>query len=225
MKVTMLLEELLAVGVTEAEYDAWLIDINSGDQFGSGFTELNPNSKIPALIDYWPAEPVRVFESGAILLYLAERFCRFLPTDVAARMDCLSWLFWQVGSTPYYGGGFAHFYHFAPVKLEYPINRYTMELKRQLHLLDWCLSTRTFICGEDYTIADIAIFPWYGALLLQWNQPSAEFLSLHEYPNLKRWADLLGERPAVQRSRRINRLPGRVPGGVPERHNASDLDA
>lgn len=223
MKVTILLEELLAAGVPGAQYDAWLIDINTGDQFGSGFTDLNPNSKIPALIDYTGGQPVRMFESGTILLYLAEKFGRFLPADPQGRADCLSWLFWQVGSTPYYGGGFSHFYHFAPVKLEYPINRFTMELKRQLHVLDQRLTERTFILGDDYSIADMAIFPWYGALMLQWGYASAEFLSLHEYPHVQRWAGLLDARSAVQRGRRVNRILGNLPGAIRERHEASDL--
>jgi GST-like protein len=224
MKISILLEELLAAGEGQAEYDAWLIDINVGDQFGSGFTELNPNSKIPALIDFGAQEPVRIFESGAILLYLAEKFGRFLPSDTQGRMDCLSWLFWQVGSTPYYGGGFAHFYHLAPTKLEYPINRFAMEVKRQLHVLNRHLDGRAFILGDDYSIADIAIFPWYGALQLQWGFQSAEFLSLHEYPQIQRWADALSARPAVGRGRRVNRIFGNLPGAVRERHDADDLN-
>jgi GST-like protein len=217
IKVTILLEELLAAGVEAAEYDAWLIDINKGDQFGSGFVDLNPNSKIPALIDYSGAEPVRVFESGAILLHLAERFGRFMPASPAGRAELLSWLFWQVGSTPYYGGGFAHFYHYAPVKIEYAIDRFTMELKRQLDVLDRRLADRPYILGEDYSIADMAIFPWYGGLMLAWQQDSRAFLSLQDYPNLQRWADAAARRPArpprqshqQQRARRLGRAPRR----------------
>lgn len=223
MKVTILLEELLALGIREAEYDAWLIDIFKGDQFGSGFVALNPNSKIPALVDYGAETPVPVFESGAILLYLAERFGRFVSDDVAARMECLSWLFWQMGSAPYLGGGFAHFYRYAPVKLEYPIDRYAMEVKRQLDVLDRRLADRPFVAGDDYTIADIAIFPWYGALVLGWGNDVTEFLGTHEYRHVRRWADALSERPAVRRGRLVNRTQGDWPGAVRERHDPTDL--
>ena len=225
MKVTILLEELLALGIREAEYDAWLVDIFKGDQFGSGFVALNPNSKIPALVDYGAETPVPVFESGAILLYLAERFGRFVPVDVAASMECLSWLFWQMGSAPYLGGGFAHFYRYAPVKLEYPIDRYAMEVKRQLDVLDRRLADRPFVAGDGYTIADIAIFPWYGALVLGWGNDVTEFLSTHEYRHVRRWADALSERPAVRRGRLVNRTQGDWPGALRERHDAADFEA
>ena len=203
----------MAAGVNEADYDAWLIDIYKGDQFGSGFVDLNPNSKIPALIDYGADKPVRIFESGAILLYLAEKFGRFIPLDVVGRMECMSWLFWQVGSAPYLGGGFAHFYHYASVKLEYAIDRFTMEAKRQLHVVDQRLAGRPFILGKDYSIADIASFPWYGGLMLGWWPfDAAEFLSVHEYSNVLRWAESLVERPAVQRGRRVNSTRSDLPG-------------
>jgi len=224
IKVTILLEELLAVGVVEAEYDAWLIDIFQGDQFGSGFVELNPNSKIPALIDYGAEKPVRVFESGAILLYLAEKFGLFIPGDSPGRMDCLSWLFWQMGSAPYLGGGFAHFYRYAPIKLEYAIDRYAMEVKRQLDVLNRHLADRPFLTGNDYSIADIAIFPWYGSLVLGWVNDVTEFLSTHEYGDVKRWADHISERPAVQRGRLINRTQNDWPGSIRERHDVRDFE-
>jgi GST-like protein len=224
IKVTILLEELLAVGAGEAEYDAWLIDIFQGDQFGSGFVELNPNSKIPALIDYGAEKPVRVFESGAILLYLAEKFGLFIPGDIPARMDCLSWLFWQMGSAPYLGGGFAHFYRYAPIKLEYAIDRYAMEVKRQLDVLNRRLADRPFLIGDEYSIADIAIFPWYGSLVLGWVNDVTEFLSTHEYGNLKRWADHISERPAVQRGRLVNRTQNDWPGSIRERHDVCDFE-
>jgi len=224
IKVTILLEELLSAGEGEAEYDAWLIDIHEGDQFGSGFVDLNPNSKIPALIDYGADRPVLVFESGAILLYLAEKFGRFIPGDAPERMECLSWLFWQMGSAPYLGGGFGHFYRYAPVKLEYPIDRFAMEVKRLLHVLDQRLAGRRFILGDDYSIADMAIFPWYGELALGNAYDAAEFLSTHEYENVLRWARELAERPAVQRGRRVNRTRGDLPGTLRERHDASDFD-
>jgi GST-like protein len=224
IKVTILLEELLAAGCSDAEYDAWLIDIFKGDQFGSGFVELNPNSKIPALIDYSVDPPVRIFESGAILLYLAEKFERFIPRAAPARMECLSWLFWQMGSAPYLGGGFAHFYRYAPIKIEYAIDRYAMEVKRQLHVLDRHLAGRAFFLGADYSIADIAIFPWYGALVLGWANDVREFLSTHEYSNLLRWAEAIATRPAVQRGRLVNRTQNDWPGSLRERHDARDLD-
>jgi GST-like protein len=223
IKVTILLEELLAAGFNAAEYDAWLIDISQGDQFGSGFVDLNPNSKIPALIDYGVYKPVRVFESGAILLYLAEKFGRFIPESAVARMDCLSWLFWQMGSSPYLGGGFAHFYRYAPIKIEYAIDRYTMEVKRQLDVLNRQLADRPFITGNDYSIADIAIFSWYGVLVLGWANDVTEFLSTHEYGNVERWADLISKRPAVQRGRLVNRKQNDWPGSLKERHDAQDF--
>jgi len=224
MKVTMLLEELLAAGVREADYDAWLVDISKGDQFGSGFVDLNPNSKVPALIDYGAPQPIRIFESGAILLHLAEKFGRFMPTDPAARMECLSWLFWQVGSAPYVGGGFAHFYRYAPTRIEYAIDRYTMETKRQFDVLDRRLADRPYIVGDDYTIADIAIFPWWGSYALGWYNDVRDFLGTRGYRNVTRWAETIEARPAVQRGRRVNRTQNDVPGCVLERHEASDLD-
>jgi GST-like protein len=223
IKVTVMLEELLALGVTRAEYDAWLIDILKNEQFGSGFVELNPNSKIPALVDYSAEQPVKVFESGAILLYLAEKFEAFIPREMPARMECLSWLFWQMGSTPYLGGGFAHFYRHAPVRLEYPIDRYAMEVKRQLDVLNRRLDGRRFLIGDDYTIADIAIFPWYGTLVLGWANDVREFLSTQEYPHVERWAGEIAQRPAVQRGRLVNRTQPGWPGGIRERHSHSDF--
>ena len=224
VKVTVMLEELLAAGHSAAEYDAWLIRITKGDQFGSGFVGVNPNSKIPALMDYSNEEPVRVFESGAILLYLAEKFGAFLPTDHAERTETLSWLFWQMGSTPMLGGGFGHFYAYAPEKLEYPINRYTMEVKRQLDVLDRQLAERPFIAGDSYTIADIAIWPWYGALATGQAYNAAEFLSTHEYKHLQRWAAQIAERPAVKRGRMVNRAMGEPSSQLHERHDASDFE-
>ncbi|TKJ97251.1 glutathione-dependent disulfide-bond oxidoreductase [Pseudomonas fluorescens] len=221
-KVTILLEELLALGHTGAEYDAWLIKIGDGDQFGSGFVAVNPNSKIPALMDHSGATPIRVFESGAILQYLAEKFGAFLPTEPAARAECLSWLFWQMGSAPYLGGGFGHFYAYAPSKMEYPINRFAMETKRQLDVLDKRLAVSQYIAGDEYTIADIAIWPWYGGLVKGRLYGAAEFLSVHEYKHVQRWADAIDARPAVQRGRRVNRVSG--DDQLPERHDASDLD-
>lgn len=221
-KVTILLEELLALGHTGAEYDAWLIKIGDGDQFGSGFVAVNPNSKIPALMDHSGATPIRVFESGAILQYLAEKFGAFLPTEPAARAECLSWLFWQMGSAPYLGGGFGHFYAYAPSKMEYPINRFAMETKRQLDVLDKRLAVSPYIAGDDYTIADIAIWPWYGGLVKGRLYGAAEFLSVHEYKHVQRWADAIDARPAVQRGRRVNRVSG--DDQLPERHDARDLD-
>ena len=222
MKVTILFEELLAAGHAGAEYDAWLIRIGEGDQFGSGFVELNPNSKIPALLDRSGAQPMRVFESGAILLHLAEKFSAFMPQDAAGRAECLSWLFWQVGSAPYLGGGFGHFYVYAHEKIEYAINRFAMEAKRQLDVLDKQLAQREFIAGEHYTIADMAIWPWYGRLVLGEVYEAAEFLSVHEYTHVLRWARALAKRPAVQRGCRVNRTSG--DGHLPERHDAGDFD-
>jgi GST-like protein len=224
VKVTVLLEELLALGRRDAEYDAWLIRIGDGDQFGSGFVEVNPNSKIPALVDRSGATPVRVFESGAILLYLAEKFGAFVPTEPAKRAECLSWLFWQMGSAPYLGGGFGHFYAYAPSKMEYPIDRFAMEVKRQLDVLDKRLANSTYIAGDEYTIADIAIFPWYGGLANGWLYNAAEFLSVHEYKHVRRWADMIGARPAVQRGRMVNRTFGERSSQLHERHDASDFD-
>ncbi len=223
-KVTILLEELLALGHTGAEYDAWLIRIGDGDQFGSGFVEANPNSKIPALVDRSGADPIRVFESGAILTYLAEKFSAFLPTDPAARAETLSWLFWQMGSAPFLGGGFGHFYAYAPTKFEYPINRYAMESKRQLDVLDRRLAEHEFVAGDTYTIADMAIWPWYGGLVKGWLYDAAEFLDVQSYRNVLRWADQLLARPAVQRGRKVNRLTGDPADQLHERHDASDFD-
>jgi GST-like protein len=224
VKVTIMLEELLALGHSEAEYDAWKIDISEGDQFSSGFTEINPNSKIPALVDHSPATPIRIFESGAILMYLAEKFNAFLPTDAAARAECLSWLFWQMGSTPFLGGGFGHFYAYAPEKFEYPINRYAMEVKRQLDVLDRNLAERRFLGGDDYTIADMATYPWYGALVEGKIYEAAEFLDVKSYHHVLRWSEEIGQRPAVQRGRRVNRTWGDESRQLAERHDASDLD-
>ena len=224
VKVTIMLEELLALGHTGAEYDAWLIRINEGDQFGSGFVAINPNSKIPALLDRSGPTPVRVFESGSILVHLAEKFGAFLPTETAARAECLSWLFWQMGSAPYLGGGFGHFYAYAPSKMEYPIDRFAMEVKRQLDVLDRRLAETTFIAGEEYTIADMAIFPWYGGLAKGWLYGAADFLSVQEYKHVQRWADMLLERPAVQRGRMVNRVFGEPSSQLAERHEASDFE-
>ncbi|TYO84638.1 glutathione-dependent disulfide-bond oxidoreductase [Oceanicella actignis] len=225
VKVTIMLEELLALGREGAEYDAWLIRINEGDQFSSGFVRINPNSKIPALVDRSEPEPLRVFESGSILLYLAEKFGAFLPTDRAGRTETLNWLFWQMGSAPYLGGGFGHFYAYAPEKMEYPINRFAMEVKRQLDVLDRQLAERPYIAGQDYTIADIAIWPWYGALALGRLYEAAEFLSVHEYENVQRWAREINERPAVKRGVLVNRVWGDEANQLPERHDAADIDA
>ena len=224
VKVTVMLEELLALGVSEAEYDAWLIRIRDGDQFGSGFVEINPNSKIPALMDHSTTQPTRVFESGAILLYLAEKFGRFLPAHQAERAECLSWLFWQMGSAPYLGGGFGHFYAYAPERWEYPINRFTMETKRQLDVLDRRLANRPFISCDDYTIADIAIWAWYGQLVLGRLYNAAEFLDAASYKNVIRWAETIDERPAVRRGRMVNRISGEPEMQLHERHDASDFD-
>jgi GST-like protein len=224
VKVTVLLEELLALGHSGAEYDAWLIRIGDGDQFSSGFVSVNPNSKIPALLDRSGPSPIRVFESGAILMYLAEKFGAFLPTEMAARAECLSWLFWQMGSAPYLGGGFGHFYAYAPIKIEYAIDRFTMEVKRQLDVLDRRLSDNTYLCGQDYTIADMAVFPWYGGLVKGWQYGAAEFLNVREYQHVQRWADMLLERPAVRRGRMVNRVQGDPSSQLHERHDAGDFE-
>ncbi|HEU0229949.1 MAG TPA: glutathione-dependent disulfide-bond oxidoreductase [Burkholderiaceae bacterium] len=223
-KVTIMLEELLALGHRGADYDAWLIRIGDGDQFGSGFVEVNPNSKIPALMDRSGATPIRVFESGSILVYLAEKFGALLPTEQPARAECLSWLFWQMGSAPYLGGGFGHFYAYAPVKIEYAIDRYAMEVKRQLDVLDRRLADNEYLGGGDYTIADIAVFPWYGGLAKGWQYGAAEFLSVQDYKNVQRWADAILARPAVQRGRMVNRTSGDPAKQLRERHDASDFD-
>jgi GST-like protein len=219
-----MLEELLALGFHGAEYDAWLIQIGKGDQFSSGFVSINPNSKIPALVDRSGPEPIRVFESASILVYLAEKFAAFLPTSPAPRAECLSWLFWQMGSAPYLGGGFGHFYAYAPVKIEYAIDRFAMEVKRQLDVLDRRLADHKYIAGDQYTIADIAIFPWYGQLVKGWAYNAAEFLSVQDYRHVQRWADELWERPAVQRGRMVNRTYGELSGQLHERHDASDFE-
>ncbi len=224
VKVTIMLEELLARGLRDAEYDAWLIDISKGDQFGSGFVEVNPNSKIPALLDRSITPPIRVFESGAILVYLAEKFGALLPSASAARAECLSWLFWQMGSAPYLGGGFGHFYAYAPSKMEYCINRFTMEVKRQLDVLDRNLATRRYLIGGDYTIADIAVYPWYGALITQDLYNAQEFLDVGSYTHVRRWAREIEERPAVKRGRRVNKSWGPEDQQMPERHAASDFE-
>jgi GSH-dependent disulfide-bond oxidoreductase len=224
VKVTIMLEELLALGHRGAEYDAWPIKIGEGDQFGSGFVSVNPNSKIPALLDRSEPKPVRVFESGAILAYLAEKFGALLPTERAARAECLSWLFWQMGSTPYVGGGFGHFYAYATTKIEYAIDRFAMETKRQLDVLDRRLAESEYITGDSYTIADIAIWPWYGGLA-QYNQyGGAEFLQVQDYKNLQRWTTMIGQRPAVKRGRKVNRLSGDPADQLHERHDASDFE-
>jgi len=224
VKVTIMLEELLAAGHKGAEYDAWLIKIGDGDQFGSGFVAVNPNSKIPALMDRSGPKPIRVFESGSILLHLAEKFAAFLPTDPGARAEALSWLFWQMGSAPYVGGGFGHFYLYAPLKIEYAIDRFTMEVKRQLDVLDKRLADHEYIAGDSYTIADMAILPWYGGLVKGWNYNAAEFISAHEYKHLLRWVDLLSARPAVKRGRMVNRTSGEPSSQLHERHDARDFD-
>jgi GSH-dependent disulfide-bond oxidoreductase len=224
VKVTVMLEELLALGHSGAEYDAWLIRIGDGDQFGSGFVAVNPNSKIPALLDRSGPKPIRVFESGAILLYLAEKFGPFLPTDASTRAECLSWLFWQMGSAPYLGGGFGHFYAYAPTKIEYAIDRFAMEAKRQLDVLDRRLAETEYLAGNEYTIADIAVWPWYGGLAKGWLYGAAEFLQVEEYKNVQRWADTIGKRPAAQRGRMVNRLQGEPSSQLHERHDASDFE-
>jgi GST-like protein len=219
-----MLEELLALGHTGAEYDAWLIRIGDGDQFGSGFVEVNPNSKIPALMDRSGSSPIRVFESGAILTYLAEKFGAFLPTAPGARAETLSWLFWQMGSAPYLGGGFGHFYAYAPMKIEYAIDRFAMEVKRQLDVLDRRLAANEYLAGDEYTIADIAVWPWYGGLVKGWQYGAAEFLQVQDYKNVQRWADTIGNRPAVKRGRMVNRLSGEPSSQLHERHDASDFE-
>ena len=224
VKVTVMLEELLARGFEGAEYDAWLIRINEGDQFGDGFVGLNPNSKIPALLDRSGSSPVRVFESGAILVYLAEKFGAFLPTAPAARAECLSWLFWQMGSAPFLGGGFGHFYVYAPIKIEYAINRYAMEAKRQLDVLDRRLAETRYVAGEEYTIADMAIWPWYGAVVKGLLYEAAEFLQVSDYRNVQRWSDEVFARPAVQRGRMVNRVSGEPSSQLHERHDAADFE-
>ena len=224
VKVTIMLEELLALGCSGAEYDAWLIRINEGEQFGSGFVAVNPNSKIPALTDHSGTTPVRVFESGAILQYLAEKFGMFLPASGAARAECLSWLFWQMGSAPFLGGGFGHFYAYAPAKFEYPINRYAMEVKRQLDVLNRQLAEHRFLAGSEYTIADMAVWPWYGTLVKGLLYDAGEFLSVHEYKHVLRWTDEVSARPAVQRGRKVNRVFGEPSSQLHERHEASDFD-
>ncbi|WP_065330751.1 glutathione-dependent disulfide-bond oxidoreductase [Tritonibacter mobilis] len=224
VKVTVMLEELLAAGIKEAEYDAWLIKIGDGDQFGSGFVEINPNSKIPALHDRSGSAPVRVFESASILMHLAEKFGRFLPKDGSARTEVLNWLFWQMGSAPYLGGGFGHFYAYAPEKFEYPINRFTMEAKRQLDVLNRELATKTYIAGEEYSIADMAIWPWYGQLVLGRLYDAAEFLDAESYEHVMRWAKAIDARPAVQRGRMVNRAFGELSSQLRERHSAEDFE-
>jgi GST-like protein len=224
VKVTIMLEELLMLGHKGAEYDAWLINIREGDQFGSGFVDINPNSKIPALLDRSQAEPIRVFESGSILLYLAEKFNAFLPSDSATKTETLNWLFWQMGSAPYLGGGFGHFYAYAPFKSEYAIDRFTMEVKRELDVLDRRLADHPYIAGGTYTIADIAIFPWYGGLVKGWLYNAAEFLSVADYKNVQRWAELVWSRPAVKRGRMVNRMTGEPSEQLRERHDAHDFE-
>ena len=224
VKVTVLLEELLAIGRSGAEYDAYFVNSLEGDQFGSGFVAVNPNSKIPALLDRSASPPIRVFESGAILFYLAEKFAAFLPTEPAPRAECLSWLFWQMGSAPFLGGGFGHFYAYAPEKLEYPIDRYAMEVKRQLDVLDRNLADHEYLGGDEYTIADIANYPWYGALVLNNLYEAAEFLDVGSYENVIRWAKQIADRPAVRRGQRVNKVWGAEEQQLRERHSASDLD-
>jgi GST-like protein len=224
VKVTVMLEELLAAGHSGAEYDAWLIRIDQGDQFGSGFVDINPNSKIPALLDRSAATPIRVFESGAILVYLAEKFAAFLPTDAARRAECMSWLFWQMGSAPFLGGGFGHFYAYAPTKIEYAIDRYAMEVKRQMDVLDQRLAVSEYVAGDEYTIADMAIWSWYGALAKGLIYDAGEFLQVEEYRHVQRWTDQIFARPAVKRGRMVNRTMGDPASQLHERHDASDFD-
>ncbi len=224
VKVTVMLEELLALGHSGAEYDAWLIRIGDGDQFGSGFVAVNPNSKIPALMDRSGSAPIRVFESGAILMYLAEKFGAFLPTQIGARAECLSWLFWQMGSAPYLGGGFGHFYAYAPTKIEYAIDRFAMEVKRQLDVLDRRLADSEYLAGSDYTVADIAVWPWYGGLAKGILYESGEFLQVQDYKNVQRWAETIAKRPAVRRGRIVNRITGEASSQLHERHDAGDFD-
>lgn len=224
VKVTIMLEELLALGHSDAEYDAWLIRIHEGEQFGSGFVGANPNSKIPAMVDHSGDKPVRVFESGSILLYLAEKFGAFLPTDHAKKTECMNWLFWQMGAAPYLGGGFGHFYHYAPIKIEYAINRFSMEVKRQLDLLDQHLAQNDYMAGDEYTIADMAIWPWWGGLVLGTAYGDAgSFLDAKSYNNVARWVDVIGKREAVQRGRMVNKSSGPLEGQLRERHDASDF--
>ena len=223
-KVTILFEELLELGISEAEYDAYLVNIKDGDQFSSGFVAVNPNSKIPALMDYSGAEPVRIFESGSILLYLAEKFGKFIPKDQQARTESMNWLFWQMGSAPYLGGGFGHFYAYAPYKMEYPINRFTMEVKRQLDVLDRHLAQNTYMAGDEYSIADIAIWPWYGELVRGALYSAAEFLDVESYTHVRRWANAIAERPAVKRGTRVNKAWGPEEEQLFERHSAADFD-
>ena len=223
-KVTVMLEELLALGHEGAEYDAWLIDISKGDQFGSGFVAVNPNSKIPALMDRSGAEPIRVFESGSILLYLAEKFGAYLPKDLKTRTECLSWLFWQMGSTPFLGGGFGHFYAYAPTKMEYPIDRFAMEAKRQLDVLDRRLADNEYLAGNEYTLADISVWPWYGALAKGLIYNAGEFLSVQDYKHVLRWTNQIAGRPAVNRGRMVNRTFGEPSSQLHERHDASDFE-
>ncbi|HET6196464.1 MAG TPA: glutathione-dependent disulfide-bond oxidoreductase [Acetobacteraceae bacterium] len=224
VKVTVMLEELLALGHAGAEYDAWLIRIGEGDQFGSGFVAINPNSKIPALLDRSGPRPIRVFESGAILMYLAEKFGAFLPTEPDKRAECLSWLFWQMGSAPYLGGGFGHFYAYAPTKIEYAIDRFAMEVKRQLDVLDRRLAESRYLGGDDYTIADMAVWPWYGALAKGLQYGAGEFLSVQDYKHVQRWTDAIGQRPAARRGRMVNRVNGEPSSQLHERHDASDFE-
>ncbi len=224
VKVTVMLEELLALGHAGAEYDAWLVRIHEGEQFGSGFVAVNPNSKIPALLDRSGPAPVRVFESGAILLYLAEKFGAFLPSGGAARAECLSWLFWQMGSAPYLGGGFGHFYAYAPLKIEYAIDRFAMEVKRQLDVLDRRLAESPYLAGEDYTVADIAVWPWYGALVKGQLYEAGEFLQVQDYTHVVAWADRIAARPAARRGRMVNRTSGQPASQLHERHDAGDFD-
>ena len=224
VKVTVMLEELLAAGHIGAEYDAWLIRIDQGDQFGSGFVAANPNSKIPALVDHSGPSPIRVFESGSILMYLAEKFGAFLPAEQPARAECLSWLFWQMGSGPFLGGGFGHFYAYAPTKIEYAIDRFAMEVKRQLDVLDRRLAEHEYLGGDTYTIADIAVWPWYGALVKGLVYDAAEFLQVDDYKNVGRWTDAIADRPAVKRGRMVNRMMGDPASQLHERHDASDFD-
>ena len=225
VKITLLLEELLEKGIKEAEYNGHLVSIFDGDQFGSGFVDINPNSKIPALVDNSGDKPVRIFESGAIMLHLAEKFNAFLPSDPTDKPECLSWLFWQMGSAPYLGGGFGHFYAYAPEKFEYPINRFTMEIKRQLDVLDKQLANNRYVSGDEYTIADMAIWPWYGSLVLGRLYDAAEFIEAHTYENVVRWAKEIDERPAAQRGRMVNRTWGELNEQLHERHDASDFDS
>lgn len=224
VKVTVMLEELLALGHAGAEYDAWLININKGEQFSSGYVEINPNSKIPVMVDHGEPKPVRVFESGSILLYLAEKFDAFLPHDRATRTEALNWLFWQMGAAPFLGGGFGHFYAYAPAKWEYPIDRYAMEVKRQLDVLDRRLAETEYLAGDDYTIADISVWPWYGTMVKGILYGAGEFLSVHEYRNVIRWTDQIAKRPAVKRGRMVNRTWGDPASQLHERHDASDFD-